>query len=349
MATLLLEWFSRHARSLPWREDYDPYKILISEFMLQQTQIDTVLPYFKRWISAYPDLASLAKSDDAKVMKLWEGLGYYSRCRNLLSAARAMIAEGYTVPPASVENLSRYPGIGAYTAGAIASIAYNIPVPAVDGNVERVMSRLFDLEETAGSLVLKRLAAQKVLAMMPQEEARAFNQAVMELGALVCLPAPRCGYCPCNVGCLAKKRGLQLLRPLPKLRPALKKIQAWGILCFIEGNCLLHRRPNKGLWANFWEIPWFERRTEDVCADASVWEQDMGIQCLSWKEIGTARFSFTNHQVTAWVTACEAKGLPRLHEKIHDGEWGLHRLDDLPHLSLPAPSHKFLRLLQERL
>jgi A/G-specific adenine glycosylase len=350
MTELLLEWFSRHARALPWREDYDPYKILVSEFMLQQTQVDTVLPYFERWISAYPDLASLAGAADAKAEKLWEGLGYYSRCRSLLSAARIMVEEGHATPPPSVEALSRYPGIGPYTAGAIASIAYNVSVPAVDGNVERVTSRLFDLEETGGSPALKRLVTGKVSEMMPEGEARNFNQALMELGALVCLPkAPLCTDCPWSEVCIARKRGVQEVRPLPKARPAVEKIRAWGVLCFAEGSCLLHRRPDKGLWAGFWEIPWFARKTENVRADGGAWGQDVGLECLSWEEIGTARFSFTNHRVTAWFVTCQANILPSLREKIRAGEWGLHRPEDLPRLSLPAPSRKFLKLLHERL
>jgi A/G-specific adenine glycosylase len=348
IAARLLEWFSRHARVLPWREDYDPYKVLVSEFMLQQTQLETVLPYFEKWMSVYPDLASLAEADDSSAVKLWEGLGYYSRCRNLLSAARAMVREGHAAPPASPEALSRYPGIGPYTAGAIASIAYNLPVPAVDGNVERVMARLFDLEQTAGSPALKRRAAEEVSKTMPKETPRAFNQALMELGALVCLPkSPLCEDCPCCDLCLARKGGVQPLRPLPKTRPSVEKIQAWGVLCSVDGLCLLRRRPSKGLWAGFWEIPWFRRQTENPHADVRAWGLEVGIECLSWEEIGTVRFSFTNHRVTAWFVTCEASPLPRLTEKLRTGEWGLHPAQDLPHLTLPAPSRKFLTLKLE--
>jgi A/G-specific adenine glycosylase len=314
--------------------------------MLQQTQVETVLPYFEKWMALYPDLTSLAKADEGSVLKLWEGLGYYSRCRNLLSAARAMVREGFSVPPADA--LSRYPGIGPYTAGAIASIAYNLPVPAVDGNTERVMARLFDLEETAGSSALKRLAAEKVLRTMPQETPRAFNQALMELGALVCLPPPKnpsCGDCPLAEVCAARMRGVQSLRPLPKPRPLLEKIQAWGVLCFIDGLCLLRRRPSKGLWAGFWEIPWFPRQTENSRADVTAWGKETGFQCLSCREVGTARFSFTNHQVTAWFVTCEATPLPPLTEKIRAGEWGLHSIPTLHSLTLPAPSRKFLKLM----
>jgi A/G-specific adenine glycosylase len=345
IAARLLEWFSRHARTLPWREDYDPYKILVSEFMLQQTQVETVLPYFEKWMSVYPDLASLAEADDGSAVKLWEGLGYYSRCRNLLSAARAMVKEGHVTPPASAEALSRYPGIGPYTAGAIASIAYNLPVPAVDGNVERVAARLFDLEQRVGSPALRRLAAEEVLRTMPKGGSRAFNQALMELGALVCLPQkPFCADCPCGGVCLGRRRGVHLLRPLPKVRPPVEKIRAWGVLCFVETRCLLRRRPHKGLWAGFWEVPWFRRQTENADADVSAWGLEVGVQCLSWEEVGTARFSFTNHHVTAWFVTCQASPLPPLNEKLRTGEWGLHPPRDLPYLTLPAPSRKFLKL-----
>jgi A/G-specific adenine glycosylase len=347
----LAGWFSRHARPLPWREDYDPYKILVSEFMLQQTQVDTVLPYFERWMARYPDLASLAEADEADAGKLWEGLGYYARCRNLLAAARAMVRDGHTAPPPSVEALLKYPGIGPYTAGAVAGIAYNIPVPAVDGNAERVMARLFDIEEAAGSPALKRAAAEKVLEMMPKDGARAFNQALMELGALVCLPPkkePLCRECPWGRGteCRAKERGVQAERPLPKVRAVTEKISAWGALIAFEDDYLLRRRPaGKGLWAGFWEIPWFPRNA-DARIDTALWGREFGIVCGVCGEIGTTRFSFTNHAVTARLLSCELKGLsPLLREKIKAGEWGFHRSDALHRLTLPAPSRKFLAML----
>jgi A/G-specific adenine glycosylase len=351
LAEFLLAWFSRHARPLPWREDYDPYKILVSEFMLQQTQVDTVLPYFERWIARYPSLTALAEAGEAEAGKLWEGLGYYARCRNLLAAARAMVADGYAAPPSSVEALLKYPGIGPSTAGAVAGSAYNSPVPAVDGNVQRVMARLFDIEEAAGSSALKKLAAEKILEMMPKDNARAFNQALMELGALVCLPPkkePLCGECPWGRGndCRAKERGVQQDRPLPKVRAVTEKISAWGVLIAFEGDYLLRRRPaGKGLWAGFWEIPWFPRNA-DARLDTAFWGREFGIECEVRGEIGTARFSFTNHAVTARLLSCELQGFsPLLRGKIEKGEWGLFGLEDLRRLALPAPSRKFLAML----
>jgi A/G-specific adenine glycosylase len=314
--------------------------------MLQQTQVDTVLPYFKRWMSRDPDLQSLAKADEMAVKKLWEGLGYYSRCRKLLSAARAMVAEGYEKPPSSVEVLLKYPGIGPYTAGAVASIGHNVSVPAIDGNAERVTARLFDIEKPAGSAALRRFSEEKIMAMIPEGSARAFNQALMELGSLVCLPGkPLCPDCPWSELCLAKQRGVHLSRPLPKPRPAVEKIRAWGVLCSNGGRFLLRRRPDSGLWAGFWEIPWFPRKT-DSTADVEDWGQGIGLANLTCVEVGTARFSFTRYRVTAWFVTCEAVVLPSLQQQIQKGEWGFHKLEDLHSLSLPAPSRKFLKLLE---
>jgi A/G-specific adenine glycosylase len=346
-AALALGWFRRNARPLPWREGRDPYKILVSEFMLQQTRVETALPYFTRWVKRYPDLASLARADEADVEKLWEGLGYYSRCRSLLAAARAMTQEGLDKPPPSTEALLRYPGIGPYTAGAVASIAYNLPVPAVDGNVERVTSRLLNLTEPAGSPALKRLASKSVLAMMPKGEACDFNQALMELGALVCLPKlPACLECPWGALCLARKLGVQTQRPLTRPRPVVEKISAWGALFFYEDFCLLRRRPREGLWSGLWEVPWFPREGEDALAEVGAWARAVGIECLSCRELGVARFSFTRYRVTAWVAACETALSPVFREKTSLGEWGLHTPDALERVTLPAPSRKFLALLK---
>jgi A/G-specific adenine glycosylase len=350
-ASLLLDWFSRNARALPWREGYNPYKILVSEFMLQQTRVETVLPYFERWMSRYPDLTSLAEADEEDVLKLWEGLGYYSRCRSLLAAARAMAGEGFRQPPSSAGKLSGYPGIGPYTAGAVASIAYNVSAPAVDGNVERVVARLSDIGEAAGSPALRRAVTEKVMSMMPEGKARAFNQALMELGALVCLPKrPACARggrengseCPWEGCCLAKEKGVQEQRPLPRARPAVEKIAAWAVLLAFEDAFLLRRRPPAGLWAGLWEVPWFARET-DSTDDVLRWARTLGVERAACGEIGKVRFSFTHHDVTAWLVSCDLEELSSfLRERLAAGEWGLHGPEDLRRLTLPAPSRKFL-------
>jgi A/G-specific adenine glycosylase len=233
----------------------------------------------------------------------------------------------------------------------VAAIAYTFPAPAVDGNAERVTARLFDIEEAAGSPALKRLATEKILEMMPKDNARAFTQALMELGALVCSPKkPLCGECPWGACCRAKARGVQSERPLPKARPATEKISAWGALIACgdaRPSYLLRRRPaGKGLWAGLWEIPWFPRgQKENAQADAALWGREFGIECAVRGEMGTARFSFTNHAVTARLLSCELKEIsPILRKNMEKGEWGLHSLDDLRRLTLPAPSRKFLAL-----
>ena len=338
---LLSNWFSAHARRLPWREDYDPYKVLVSEFMLQQTQVETVLPYFERWMVAYPDLASLAGADESEVLKLWEGLGYYSRCRNLLGAARAMVKEGLHLPPPDVGRLRSYPGIGPYTAGAVASVAYNLPVPAVDGNAERVVARLCDLPLPAGSGALRRRAAEAVVRMIPEGRARDLNQGLMDLGAAVCMPhAADCPMCPMEAHCLSSRRGAPLGRPLPKPRADIRRIEAWGLVGLHEGACLMRRRPDRGLWASMWELPWFERETEDFESDFRGWARPWGFSCTSRRDVGQVAFSFTTHRVRAWVVAAEVSAPPAPAGSVDD-KWRLVPFDELPNLVLTAPARKF--------
>lgn len=342
---LLVDWFSVHARALPWREDYDPYKVLVSEFMLQQTQVETVLPYFERWMAVYPTLAALAQADEASVLKLWEGLGYYSRCRNLLNAARAMVREGFSLPPPDVEKLRSYPGIGSYTAGAVASVAYNLPVPAVDGNAERVIARLCDVALPAGSGALRRRVAAIVSDMIPEGGARALNQGLMDLGAAVCTPrSADCLRCPLISCCLGTRRDTPLCRPLPKRRADIRGIEAWGVLGLREGACLLRRRPDKGLWASMWEIPWFERESEHFGSDFEDWASPYGLSCSSCRDVAQVSFSFTRHRVRAWVVACEISAPPALMEA---GSWRLVPARELSGLVLPAPSRKFWTALSE--
>jgi A/G-specific adenine glycosylase len=248
-----------------------------------------------------------------------------------------------------VEELLRYPGFGPYTAGAVASIAGNGDVAAVDGNVERVMARFCDLEDPAGSSGLKKAAAEIVLRMMPKGKARAFNQALMELGALVCLPkTPKCGCgeCPWEGLCSARTRGTETQRPLPRRRPATIRIDAWAILWRHADACLLRRRPPGGVWAGWWEIPWFPRVTENTRSAVDAHARELGVECLSCDEAGVVRFSFTRHRVTAWFVVCELREIsPALSDKIKAGEWGFFSLKELSSLALPAPSRKCLALI----
>ena len=347
-ADILTGWFRVHARVLPWRENYGPYRALISEFMLQQTQVTTVIPYFERWMARWPDLASLAAADEAEVLKAWEGLGYYSRCRNLLKAARAMVEAGYETPPSDLETLRAFPGIGEYTAGAIVSIGCDLPVPAVDGNAERVISRLRGIEERAGSVALRREVSRVVASLLLHVSAREFNQALMDLGASLCSPKkPQCGECPWRGECVAFQQGRTEALPLPRMRATISQDSAWGLLALREGSVLLRRRPGEGLWAGLWEVPWFDRTADgDFWLDFEAWRaaQNLGLELKrdSLVELGAASFSFTTHHVRALVVSCEAVEFPD-----SGGEnWRFATRDELGTLTLPAPGRKFLVMLE---
>ena len=253
----LLGWYETHARILPWRDEPTPYRVWVSEIMLQQTRVEAVIPYFERFLAELPTLQDLAEAEEARLMKLWEGLGYYSRVRNLQKAARLVISEYGGRLPDEPEELAKLPGIGSYTAGAIASIAYGKPAPAVDGNVLRVLARVTanraDISETA----TKRAMEQDLKQIYPQGRSGDFTQALMELGALVCLPngAPKCGECPLAALCLAKEQNRTEELPVKAAKKA-RKIEQRTVFLILNGNhVLIQKRPERGLLAGLWEFP----------------------------------------------------------------------------------------------
>ena len=265
VAEPLVSWYRANARVLPWRENRDPYRIWSSEIMLQQTRVEAVIPYYNRFLEALPNVAALANAPEEQLHKLWEGLGYYSRVRNLQKAARQVMERYDGKLPPSYELLTDLCGIGVYTGGAIASIAFDEPVPAVDGNVLRVFSRLLTSEGDIGSMKVRAQWRELLLRTMPQECPGDFNQAVMELGATVCLPNgfPLCESCPLKKHCLACQNGTQLLYPV-KAPKAPRKIEERTVFLITDGeHVLLRRRPESGLLAGLWEFPsegeWLDR------------------------------------------------------------------------------------------
>ena len=259
-STLLLTWYSNNARSLPWREQPTPYRVWISEIMLQQTRVEAVKPYFFRFLDAFPDLPSLAAGEEGRLMKLWEGLGYYIRARNLQKAARQIVMSGGDQLPGDYHALLALPGIGSYTAGAIASIGFSIPVPAVDGNVLRVCARLAGSEANIDLPSTKTLLEKSLLPLIPKERPGDFNQALMELGATVCLPngAPQCLLCPLKDLCIARKDGSISRIPVRKEKKARRMERKTVLLLCFEGKIALQKRPPTGLLAGLWEFPWME-------------------------------------------------------------------------------------------
>jgi len=274
----LLQAYDAGRRDLPWRRESDPYRVWVSEIMLQQTRVETVIPYYKEWMKRFPDVEALALAQEEEVLRAWQGLGYYSRARNLHRAAR-MVKEGLGGRlPTSSSALRSLPGVGEYTAGAVASIAFGEVVPAVDGNVRRVFCRLFDLPNPRVA-ELRRLAELLVDPVRPGD----FNQALMELGALSCTPrAPRCGSCPLEDICLARERGTETERPAAKDKKAVPEVDVAVVVAagIVAGapRLFLRRRPGAGLLAGMWEFPGVEIETgKDAKLVAAELASELGL------------------------------------------------------------------------
>lgn len=253
----LLDWYHGNRRILPWREEPEPYRVWISEIMLQQTRVEAVKPYFFRFMEQLPDVASLASVEEETLLKLWEGLGYYTRARNLKKAAQVMVADYEGRLPDSYKELLKLPGIGSYTAGAIASIAYGIPVPAVDGNVLRVISRILKSREEIGKASVRKWMEELLLETMDKEHAGDYNQALIELGAIVCIPAgkPLCAKCPVNSVCLAEREGLTAEIPVKAEKKKRKIEEKTVFLIEWESKASVRKRESKGLLASLYEFP----------------------------------------------------------------------------------------------
>ncbi|MGI5978427.1 MAG: A/G-specific adenine glycosylase [Oscillospiraceae bacterium] len=253
----LLGWYRENARDLPWRRNVTPYRVWISEIMLQQTRVEAVKGYFERFVSAVPEIPALAELPEQRLLKLWEGLGYYSRAKNLQRAAQVCVQRYGGRLPEDYQTLLSLPGVGPYTAGAVASIAFGLPVPAVDGNVLRVWSRLTAEDGDIADGRVKARAAEALAAVMPAGESGAFNQSLMELGATVCLPnaAPLCEKCPVKTLCEAHIAGKETQYPHKRTKPPRRVAERTLFLLEREGRLAIDRRPAKGLLASLWELP----------------------------------------------------------------------------------------------
>ena len=302
----LTTWYKAAARDLPWRRTKDPYAIWVSEVMLQQTRVETVIPYYRRFLSALPDIKALAEADEMQLHKLWEGLGYYSRIRNLQRAARQIMADYGGAMPQSRDALLSLCGIGSYTAGAVASIAFGERTPAVDGNVLRVVSRLLAAEGDILSPGVRKGVEALLLSQMP-DDAGSFNQAVMDLGAGVCLPngAPECAACPVCDCCLAAQRGQQLAFPV-KAPKAKRRIEERTVFLIrtAEGETLLRRRPEEGLLAGLGEFPNEEGRLGREEAAALL--AGRGIRPQKLQTLGKSKHIFTHleWQIAGYLAIC---------------------------------------------
>ena len=288
---ILLEWYDRCARSMPWRGIQDPYRTWVSEAMLQQTRVETVIPYYTKFISRFPSLQDLAEADEAEVLKLWEGLGYYSRARNLLKGARQVMEQYGGILPRDPLLLRKISGIGPYTAGAVASIAFGVPVPAVDGNVLRVYSRLFGIRENIRLPEIRKKLESLASSAVPADRPGDYNQAVMDLGATVCVPGtPDCSRCPLSSFCSACAEGDAADLPvIPGASP--QKVLCWTVPVLLSGDCLLLRRRTESLLHGLWCFPLLDCDPEEL---PSFLEKKMHISARPAGEPVKARHVFTH-------------------------------------------------------
>jgi A/G-specific adenine glycosylase len=304
--TRILDWYDKHARRLPWRGHPDPYAVWISEIMLQQTRVETVIPYFERWLELFPTVRALAESAQQNVLSAWEGLGYYSRARNLHAAAKMVVAEFGGEIPQEIKQLRQLPGIGRYTAAAIASIAFNQDVATLDGNLRRVFSRVFNVSEPADSPVGEEILWALAEEHLPPGRAGDYNQALMDLGAAICLPKnPLCLLCPLNELCKARALGVQEQRPVLRPKSAVPhKLKAAAVI-MRDGRVLLSQRPAKGLLGGMWEFPSAGVDADSPEALVTALETEYRLRVSPLARLGEFRHAYTHFTLTESVYRCK--------------------------------------------
>jgi A/G-specific adenine glycosylase len=349
----LLAFYDRSRRDLPWRRTSDPYCIWISEVMLQQTRVEAVIPYYERWLARFPTVQALAEAPPDDVLKAWEGLGYYSRARNLHRAARILAAEHAGALPRDPATLRALPGVGEYTAGAVASIAYDVRAPAVDGNVRRVLARLLDVPVPCAALLRDAAGA-----LVPTRRAGDFNQALMELGATICTPTnPSCGTCAIARHCVARANGTQAVRPTPRRRAPVPSFDlGTAVVRDASGRILLVRRPDEGLLAGLWSFPSSALGRDAGAAEAKVaaataFESETFAAAASAAAaagvhvdaagtlLGTVEHAFTHRRERYHVVAFTTSEGERDHDRVRfvTGE-------ELHALALPTAQRRIARL-----
>ena len=313
IAPPLLRWYEQNKRTLPFRTVSTPYRVWVSEIMLQQTRVSAALPYFERFMAELPTVADLAACDPERLHKLWEGLGYYSRVRNLQKAAQIVMEQHGGALPADYDALLKLPGVGAYTAGAIASISFGLPVPAVDGNVLRVAARLTGDSRNVLETKVRAAFRQAMADTMSRNRPGDFNQALMDLGAAVCLPngKPLCDRCPAAGFCAAKRDGKQALLPVREKKKEKREVR---LTLFImkkeDGTAALRQRPDTGLLAGLWEFPHVEGELDEAAAAAQLAEWH--VTPLRWEQILHAKHEFTHlrWRMTGYLLTAAGEGEP---------------------------------------
>jgi A/G-specific adenine glycosylase len=342
----LLDWYDAHRRDLPWRRTRDPYAVWVSEVMLQQTQVATVTAYYEAWMRRFPDVAALARAREDEVLHAWQGLGYYSRARRLLDGARAVVARHGGRVPDNVEELRALPGIGAYSAGAIASIAYGRPEPVVDGNVTRVLTRLFALRGDPARAPLRRELWQRARALLFEPRVSDFNQALMELGATLCAPhEPRCSECPLAAECLAQRAGIADELPEAAHRPKPTAVHMVAAVVSRRDRVLVTELARDApRWAGMWQFPTAEVMARETVrrALARAVRDAVGLDADVAELVTVVRHSVTRYRITLDAYRARARGRAR---SLGCAAFAWKRPSELEALAMPAAHRTIARRL----
>ena len=344
----LLSWYDHHRRDLPWRDQSDPYRVWVSEVMLQQTQVTTVVPYYERFLQRFPTLADLAAASLDDVLKAWEGLGYYARARNLHAAARQVVADYEGQLPDSYTKLRQLPGFGDYTAGALASIAFGERVPAVDGNVKRVLARLFaiqdDVTRSATARRLRAIAAD----LVPPNRPGDFNQALMELGATLCTPtSPRCMLCPLNAECDGLARGIRDSLPVraPRRQRPHYDVTA-AVIRHDDGRLLIAQRKPEAMLGGLWEFPGGKCQPGETLPDCLRREirEELGLEIEVGRQLTTIEHGYTHFRISLHVFECRhLDGEP---QALDCAAWRWVHPADLADFAFPVTDQKIIHMLE---
>jgi len=345
----ILAWYAREQRRLPWRGQTDPYRVWLAEVMLQQTQVMTVQPYYLRFLARFPTVAALAAAPLDNVLKLWAGLGYYARARNLHRAAQKIVAEQGGQFPQDYAGWRTLPGCGDYIAGAVASIAFGQAVPAIDGNVKRALARLFAIEADVsrgdGARRLKAAAAALLAPTQPGD----WTQALIELGATVCLPkSPRCPDCPALNRCLARRQGIELELPLKPARPTLPHIDVTAAIIENDGKILIAQRPTEGMLGGMWEFPGGKiepGETLPQCLAREI-EEELGLNIKVGAPLVSIKHSYTHFKITLHAFYCQLAAGSSAPQAIGVADWRWVTLAELENFPFPRTDQKIIRALR---
>ncbi|MCP4366533.1 MAG: A/G-specific adenine glycosylase [Deltaproteobacteria bacterium] len=343
----LLNWYGKNKRDLPWRKTGDPYKIWLSEVMLQQTQVKTVIPYYQRWLERLPFIQDLAAASEHKVLKLWEGLGYYNRCHNFQKAAQLVCRQYNGKVPDHPDLFLKLPGVGPYILSAVMSIAFKRVLPVVDGNVLRVVTRYIELWDDISKSGTKNKVYQMLLDLIPENNPGNFNQAVMELGALVCTPKnPTCSSCPLKKTCQAKEK--ESIESLP-VRIRNKKIPLYKVALAVilkNNKFLIQKRPTTGHLAGMWEFPGGKIKTDESAELAVTREcrEELDVSVKIIQKLKTVKHAYTHFKIELNIFICQLSSSTIQAQQSQPIRW--IDLDEMSQYPFPAANYKFFKELE---